>query len=128
MQGVVQLVRTPYSHREQQIVKEISTAVAARGDVEIAVNSLRMELAVGSIESHPPATNKNPNHAMFSGRVSSSGMCFVPKMNTRMWSGIPRLCYKGFAGSKVPVRSDDQGREVIHHVSRQIRWARASVR
>jgi hypothetical protein len=34
-------------------VKEISTAVAARGDVEIAVNSLRMELALGSIESQP---------------------------------------------------------------------------
>ena len=51
--GVVQMVRTPYSHPEQQIVKEISTAVAARGDVEIAVNSLRMELAVGSIESQP---------------------------------------------------------------------------
>ena len=34
-------------------MKEISTAVAARGDVEIAVNSLRMELSVGSIESQP---------------------------------------------------------------------------
>jgi hypothetical protein len=34
-------------------MKEISTAVVARGDVEIAVNSLRMKLAVGSIESQP---------------------------------------------------------------------------
>jgi len=53
MRGVVQLVRTPYSHPEQQIVKEISTAVAARSDVEIAVNGLRMKLSVGSIESQP---------------------------------------------------------------------------
>ncbi len=51
--GVVHLVRTPYSHPEQQIMKEISTAVAARGAVEIAVNGLRMKLSVGSIESQP---------------------------------------------------------------------------
>jgi len=31
-------------------------------------------------------------------------MRFVPETNTRMWSGIPRLYYKGFAGSKVPVQ------------------------
>ena len=31
--GVVQLVRTAYSHSEQQIMKEISTAAAARGAV-----------------------------------------------------------------------------------------------
>ena len=76
--------------QNNRIVKEISTAVAARGDVEIAVNSLRMELVVGSIESQPTGIPllriKNAKHAMFSGRVSSSGMCFVPKMNTRMSS------------------------------------------
>src|SRR5215813_10780650 len=102
--GVVQLVRTPYSHPEQQILKEISTAVAARSDVEIAVDGLRMKLSVGSIESQPTGIPllriRTPNMQMFSGRVSSRGMCFVPKMNTRMWSGIPRLYYKGFAGEQ----------------------------
>jgi len=34
-------------------MKKISTAVAARGAVEIAVNGLRMKLSVGSIESQP---------------------------------------------------------------------------
>ena len=44
MRGVVQLVRTPYSHPEQQIMKEISTAVVARCAVEIAVHGLRIKL------------------------------------------------------------------------------------
>lgn len=54
------------------------------------------------------ATNKNTKHAMFLGRVSSSGMSFVPETNTQMWS-IPRLYYKGFTGSRVPLRFDGKG-------------------
>ena len=76
-------IRTSYSHSEQQIVKEISTAVAARGDVEIAVNSLRMELSVGSIESQPTGIPllriRTPNMQCFQAESRAAGCALIPK-------------------------------------------------
>jgi len=67
----------------QQIVKEISTAVAARGDVEIAVNSLRMELVVGSIESQPTGIPllriRTPNMQCFQAESRAAGCALFPK-------------------------------------------------
>ena len=83
MRGVVQLVRTPYSHPEQQIMKEISTAVAARGDVEIAVDDLRMKLSVGSIESQPTGIPllriRTPNMQCFQAESRAGGCALFPK-------------------------------------------------
>ena len=97
----------------QPIVKEISTAVAARGDVEIAVNSLRMELVVGSIESQPTGIPllriRTPNMQCFQAESRAGGCALFPKRTLGCGLGIQGLYYKGFAGSKVPVRFDGKG-------------------
>ena len=55
--GIVQPVRTPNSHREQQIIREISTEVAVRGAVEIAASGLRIKLSSDSMCLHPHLAN-----------------------------------------------------------------------
>jgi hypothetical protein len=72
-----------YSHPEQQIMKEISTAVVARRAVEITVHGLRMKLTVGSIESQPTGIPllriRTPNMQCFQAESRAAGCALFPK-------------------------------------------------
>ena len=85
-----------------------------RAAVKISVNRLRMKVSAGAVEfapaaRRPAATSVCPKHKMFYPRLSSSGMCFVPKTNTQMSRGITNALYKGFAGAK-PAWGDLEGK------------------
>src|SRR5207253_10353887 len=94
MRGLVQLVRTPYSHPEPEIMKKISTAVAARGAVEIAVNGLRMKLSVGSIESQPTGIPllriRTPSTRCFQAESRAGGCALFPKRTLGCGLGISK--------------------------------------
>ena len=81
--GVVQLVRTPYSHPEQQDhERDFHSSRGARrcgNRCEWSADEVVSWLDRIAANRHPPATNKNAKHAMFSGRISGRGMRFVPE-------------------------------------------------
>jgi hypothetical protein len=90
-EGVVQLVRTPYSHPEPQIMR--GDFHSRRGDAhcgnrcEVSADSGFRWLVRIAANRHPTATNKNAKHAMFSGRVSSSGdeLCSRDEHSDVVW-------------------------------------------
>jgi len=102
--GVVQRARTPYSHPEQQDhERDFHSSRGSRrcgNRCEWSADEVVSWLDRIAANRHPPATNKNAKHAMFSGRISGRGMRFVPETNTRMWSGFQDSTIRASRGAK----------------------------